>query len=61
MGNAWLDESQAVIKIARGNINNLRYGDNTILIAESEEEIRGFFEEGKGECKNWLNTQHSKN
>ena len=61
MGNAWLDESQAVIKIARGNINNLRYGDNTILIAESEEEIRGFFDEGKGECKNWLNTQHSKN
>ena len=56
-----MDESQAVIKIARGNINNLRYGDNTILIAESEEEIRGFFEEGKGECKNWLNTQHSKN
>ena len=40
MGNAWLDESQAVIKIARGNINNLRYGDNTILIAESEEELK---------------------
>ena len=35
--NARLDESQARIKIARGNINNLRYADDTILMAESEE------------------------
>ena len=35
--NAWLDEAQAGIKIAGRNINNLRYADNTILMAESEE------------------------
>ena len=38
--NAGLDEAQAGIKIARRNINNLRYGDNTTLIAESEEELK---------------------
>ena len=37
MGNARLDEAQAGIKIARRNINNLRYADNTTLMAESEE------------------------
>ena len=37
MGNARLDESQAGIKIARGNINNLRYADDTTLMAEREE------------------------
>ena len=37
MRNAGLDEAQAGIKIARTNINNLRYGDDTILMAESEE------------------------
>ena len=37
MRNAGLDEAQARIKIARRNINNLRYADNTILMAESEE------------------------
>ena len=40
MWNAKLDEAQAVIKIARRNINNLRYSDNTILMAESEEELK---------------------
>ena len=40
MGNARLDESQAGIKIARGNINSLRYADDTTLIAESEEELK---------------------
>ena len=39
MWNAWLDESQAGIKIAGRNINNLRYADDTILMAESKEEI----------------------
>ena len=39
MQNARLDEAQAGIKIARRNINNLRYADNTTLMAESEEEI----------------------
>ena len=40
MRNVRLDEAQAGIKIARRNINNLRYADDTILIAESEEELR---------------------
>ena len=39
MGNARLDEAQAGIKIARRNINNLRYADDTTLMAESEEEL----------------------
>ena len=42
MRNAGLDEAQAGIKIARRNINNLRYADDTALIAEGEEEIRAF-------------------
>ena len=40
MQNARLDESQAGIKIARRNINNLRYADDTTLLAESEEELK---------------------
>ena len=40
MQNAWLDEAQAGIKIARRNINNLRYADDTTLMAESEEELK---------------------
>ena len=40
MRNAGLDETQAGIKIARRNINNLRYADDTTLMAESEEELR---------------------
>ena len=40
MQNARLDESQAGIKIARRNINNLRYADDTTLMAESEEELK---------------------
>ena len=40
MWNAGLDEAQAGIKIARININNLRYADETILMAESEEELK---------------------
>ena len=42
MQNARLDELQAGIKIARGNINNLRYADDTSLMAESEEELKSF-------------------
>ena len=41
MWNAGLDETQAGIKIAGRNINNLRYADNTTLMAESEEELKG--------------------
>ena len=40
MQNAWLDESKTGIKIAWRNINDLRYADNTTLMAESEEEIK---------------------
>ena len=40
MQNAGLDEAQAGIKIARRNINNLRYADDTILMAESEEKLK---------------------
>ena len=40
MQNAGLDEAQAEFKIARRNINNLRYADNTTLVAETEEELK---------------------
>ena len=40
MQNSGLDEAQAGIKIARRNINNLRYADDTTLMAESEEELK---------------------
>ena len=40
MRNTGLEETQAGIKIARGNINNLRYADDTTLMAESEEELK---------------------
>ena len=43
MQNAELDEAQAGIKIARRNINNLRYADDTTLMAESEEELKSLF------------------
>ena len=43
MRNAGLEEAQAVIKITRRNINNLRYVDDTTLIAESEEELNSIF------------------
>ena len=41
MRNAGMEETQAGIKIARRNINNLRYADDTTLMAESEEELKG--------------------
>ena len=40
MRNAGLEEAQTGIKIARGNINNLRYADDTTVMAESEEELK---------------------
>ena len=46
MWNARLDESQAGIKIARRNINNLRYADHTTFMAESEEELKSLFNQG---------------
>ena len=49
--NARLDEAQAEIKIARGNINNLRYADDTILMAESQEELKSLFMKVKEESE----------
>ena len=51
MENAGLDETQARIKIVRRNINNLRYADDTILMAESEEELKGLLMKVKGESE----------
>ena len=48
MRNAGLEETQAVIKIARRNINNLRYADDTTLMAESEEELKSLCESERG-------------
>ena len=42
MQNAWLDDSQAGIKIARRNTNNLKYADDTTVMVESEEELKIF-------------------
>ena len=62
MRNAWLEEAQAGIKIARRNINNLRYADDTTLMAESEEELKSLLKKVKEESEtSWLKTQHSKN
>ena len=51
MRNAVLEEAQAGIKIAGRNINNLRYADNTTLMAESEEEIKSLLMKGKEETE----------
>ena len=60
MWNARLHEAQAGIKITGRNINNLRYVDDTTLMAESEEELK-FLMKVKEEWKSWLKTQHSEN
>ena len=61
--NAWLDEAEAGIKISRRNISNLRYVDNTTLMAESEDELKSLLikvkeESEKVDCK--LNIQKTK-
>ena len=62
MRNTGLDEVQTGIKIAGRNINNLRYADDTTLMAESEEELMRLLMKGKEESeKSWLKIQHSKN
>ena len=61
--NAGLDEAQARIKIVWRNINNLRYTDDTTLIAESQEELKSFLMKVKEESEKAglkLNTKHSK-
>ena len=62
MRYAGLEEVQAGIKIARRNISNLRYADDTTLMAESEEELLKPLDEIEaGEWKSWLKAQHSEN
>ena len=62
MQNVRVDEAQAGIKIARRNINNLRYADDTTLMAENEEELKSLLMKVQEESeKNWLKTQHSEN
>ena len=62
MRNTGLEEAQARIKIARRNISNLRYADDTILMAESEEELKSLLMKVKEESeKSWLKAQHSEN
>ena len=62
MQNAGQDKSQAEIKIARRNINNLRYADDTTLMAESEEELKSLLMRVKEESeKAGLKQQLSKN
>ena len=51
MWNAWLDEAQVGIKIAGRNINNLRYADDTTLMAESEEELKSLLMKVKEESE----------
>ena len=57
--NAGLDEAQAGIKIVRGNISNLRYADDTTLMAESEEELKNLLMKVKVESESCLKTEHS--
>ena len=63
MRNAGLEKAQAGIKIAGRNINNLRYGDDTTLMAESEEELKSLLMKGKEESEKvglTLNIQKTK-
>ena len=59
MQNAGLDEAQAGVKIARESISNLRYTDDTTLMAENEEELESLLMKVKEESeKSWFKTQH---
>ena len=61
MRNAGLEEGQAGIKMVRRNINNLRYADDTTLIAESEEELKSLLMKVKEKSESWLKAQNSEN
>ena len=61
MRNTGLNEAQVGIKIAGRNINNLRYADDTTLMAESEEELKSLLMKVKEESERWLKAQHSEN
>ena len=59
MRNAGLEEAQAGKKVAERNINNLKYADDTTLMAESEEELKSLLLKVKVEWKSWFKAQHS--
>ena len=61
MRNTGLDEAQAGIKNAGENINNLRYADDTTLMAESKEELKRLLMKVQEKSKYWLKIQHSEN
>ena len=74
MRNARLDEAEAWVKIAGSNIKNLRYTDDTTIMAESKGELKNLLmkvkeesekepldESERGEWKSWLKAQHSEN
>ena len=62
MRNAGLEETQAGIKIAGRNVNNLRYADDTTFMAENKEELKcPLMKVKEVSGKSWLKTQHSKN
>ena len=61
MPNAWLDDSQAGIKITRRSISNFRYADDITLMTESKDETKEPLDKGeRGDLKSWLKTQHAK-
>ena len=63
MRNVGLEEAQAGVKIARRNINNIRYADDTTLMAENEEELKSLLMKAKEESENFglkLNIQKTK-
>ena len=61
MRHAGLEETQAGIKIAGRNINNLRYADDTTLMAENKEQKSLLMNVKEDSEKSWLRTQHSEN
>ena len=61
MSNAGLEEAQAGIKIAGRTINNLRYADDSILMAEREKELKSLLMKVKEESEKGFKTQHSEN
>ena len=59
--NDKLDEAESRMKIPGRNISNLRYADNTTLMAESEKELKSFDENEREEWKSWLKIQNPQN
>ena len=61
MRNAGLEEAQGGIKIAERSINNLRYADDTILMAESEEKLKSLLKKVKEKSESWFKTHNLEN